>query len=44
MRLLLDPHVFLWVVEGSAKLNKVARQKISDADAAFISSAKIWRL
>lgn len=42
MRLLLDTHVFLWVVADDKKLSKDARKLILDADDVFVSSASIW--
>lgn len=42
MRLLLDTHVFLWVVADDPKLDKAARKLIVDADEVFVSSASIW--
>ncbi|MFP3562883.1 type II toxin-antitoxin system VapC family toxin [Paraburkholderia sp. SIMBA_030] len=42
MRLLLDTHVFLWVVADDRRLTKEARKLILDADDVFVSSASIW--
>jgi hypothetical protein len=42
MRLLLDTHIYLWVVTDDPKLSKAARKLISDADDVFVSSASIW--
>jgi len=42
MRLLLDTHIFLWVVADDRKLSKVARHLISEAEDVFVSSASIW--
>ncbi|HEY3598231.1 MAG TPA: type II toxin-antitoxin system VapC family toxin [Paraburkholderia sp.] len=42
MRLLLDTHIYLWVVADDRKLSRSARKLISDADEVFISSASIW--
>ena len=42
MRLLLDTHVFLWVVVDDPKLSPKGRQLIIEAEAVFISSASIW--
>ena len=44
MRLLLDTHVFLWVVAGSRLLTPNARALIRSADEVFISSASIWEI
>ncbi|MFP4896862.1 type II toxin-antitoxin system VapC family toxin [Paraburkholderia sp. EG304] len=42
MRLLLDTHIFLWVVADDPKLSAAAREKISEAEEVFVSSASIW--
>ncbi|KVL47016.1 twitching motility protein PilT [Burkholderia territorii] len=42
MRLLLDTHIFLWIVTNDPKLSTRARDLISAADARFVSSASIW--
>lgn len=43
MRLLLDTHVFLWMITGDRRLSATARQRISDpANQVFLSVASIW--
>ncbi|MGU8082580.1 type II toxin-antitoxin system VapC family toxin [Burkholderia pyrrocinia] len=42
MRLLLDTHIFLWIVTNDPKLSTRARGLISAADERFVSSASIW--
>ncbi|MDF3839008.1 type II toxin-antitoxin system VapC family toxin [Cupriavidus basilensis] len=42
MRLLLDTHIYLWVVTDDRRLSKAARKLIADADDVFVSSASIW--
>ena len=43
MRLLLDTHVFLWMISGDAKLADSARQRVSDpGNDVFLSVASIW--
>ncbi|WP_176049519.1 type II toxin-antitoxin system VapC family toxin [Burkholderia sp. BCC1644] len=42
MRLLLDTHIFLWIVTNDPKLSARARRLISAADERFVSSASIW--
>lgn len=44
MRLLLDTHVFLWAVAGSALLKPPARRLIESADEIFVSAASIWEV
>ncbi|WP_126228627.1 type II toxin-antitoxin system VapC family toxin [Burkholderia ambifaria] len=42
MRLLLDTHIFLWIVTNDPKLSARARKLIAGADERFVSSASIW--
>lgn len=44
MRLLLDTHVFLWIVAGSGLLKSKTRKMIETADEVFVSSASIWEI
>jgi PIN domain nuclease of toxin-antitoxin system len=45
MRLLLDTHTFLWLVEGSANLSAAAKAALADpANALFLSAASAWEL
>lgn len=44
MRLLLDTHVFLWAVAGSAQLKPPTRRLIQDADEVYVSAASIWEV
>jgi len=44
MRLLLDTHIFLWVVAGSVSLTAKARKTIEAAEAVFVSAASIWEI
>lgn len=44
MRLLLDTHVFLWVVAATPRLKPAARQLIEGADAVYVSAASIWEV
>jgi PIN domain nuclease of toxin-antitoxin system len=44
MRLLLDTHIFLWVVTDSRKLKAAARRTIATADAVYVSAASIWEI
>jgi PIN domain nuclease of toxin-antitoxin system len=45
MKLLLDTHVFLWVLERSPRLSAQARAAINDeANAKFISFATLWEV
>lgn len=42
MRLLLDTHIYLWVVTDDRKMSKTARKLIAEANDVFVSSASIW--
>ena len=42
MRLLLDTHIYLWVLMDSRKLSTAARKLIREADDVFISAVSIW--
>jgi len=44
MRLLLDTHVFLWAVAGSARLKPAHRRLIESADEVHVSAASIWEV
>jgi len=44
MRLLLDTHVFLWAVAGSASLKPAARRMIESAERVHVSAASIWEI
>jgi PIN domain nuclease of toxin-antitoxin system len=44
MRLLLDTHVFLWVLTDSARLGAEARRRIASAERSFVSAASIWEV
>jgi PIN domain nuclease of toxin-antitoxin system len=42
VNLLLDTHVFLWVVDDDPRLSSVAWSMIEEAHAVYVSSASIW--
>ena len=44
MRLLLDTHIFLWAISGSAQLKGPGRALIQSADAVYVSAASIWEI
>lgn len=45
MKLLLDTHTFLWLVDGNASLSTNAQEAIGDsANALFLSVASVWEL
>lgn len=44
MRLLLDTHALLWLMEGSPRLSSKTSALIQDAEAVYVSSASIWEI
>ena len=44
VRILLDTHIFLWLVSGSRQITSKAKTRIDGADKIFISSATIWEV
>jgi PIN domain nuclease of toxin-antitoxin system len=44
MRLLLDTHVFLWVVSDNRRLKPATRDYLSRADVVYVSAASIWEI
>ena len=45
MKLLLDTHTFLWLVEGSPKLSAAAQAALADpANESYLSVASVWEL
>lgn len=44
MRLLIDTHIAIWVVDDDARLTGQARQIITQAEGVFVSTASIWEL
>ena len=45
MKLLLDTHAFLWLVEGSPNLSTTARSALSDPrNDLYLSAASVWEL
>ncbi|MGH9518197.1 MAG: type II toxin-antitoxin system VapC family toxin [Terriglobales bacterium] len=44
MRLLLDTHIFLWMVNGNLRVGSRERELIADAKEVYISSATLWEI
>jgi len=44
LRLLLDTHVLIWLMEGDARLNDQARALIANSDEVYVSAASIWEV
>jgi PIN domain nuclease of toxin-antitoxin system len=42
MRILLDTHVYLWWLQDSPKLSSLARDTITSATEAYVSSVSLW--
>jgi PIN domain nuclease of toxin-antitoxin system len=44
LRLLLDTHILIWLMEADARLKDAARAIIVDAEEVHFSSASIWEI
>lgn len=44
MRILLDTHIFLWLLAGDPRFNAPARAWINGADKVLVSSASVWEI
>jgi len=44
MRILLDTHIIIWILEDSKKLSKKARKIIDDAHEVYISHISAWEM
>jgi len=44
VRLLLDTHVLLWLMEQNPRLRRSARSLIADASEVYVSSASLWEI
>jgi PIN domain nuclease of toxin-antitoxin system len=44
VRLLLDTHVLLWLMEENPLLKRNARSLIADASEVYVSSASLWEI
>jgi len=44
VRLLLDTHILLWLMEDDPRLTASAHSLIEDASEVFVSSASIWEI
>lgn len=42
--LLLDTHVVLWLLDGSARLGGRARERITAGEVVFVSAASVWEM
>jgi PIN domain nuclease of toxin-antitoxin system len=44
VRLLLDTHVLLWLMEENPRLKRSTRSLIADASEVYVSSASLWEI
>ena len=44
MRLLLDTHILLWLMDDSPRLNTEARSLILNAAEVFVSTVSVWEI
>ena len=44
MRVLLDTHIFIWVVTDNRRLGAAARTQLSQAAEIWVSAASIWEI
>lgn len=45
MRLLLDAHIFIWLIDGNPKLSQTARQAIEDeSNTLHLSIVSLWEI
>ena len=44
MKLLLDTHILLWVMQDAPQLGRPARRVLNDAEAIYVSSVSLWEI
>ena len=44
MKLLLDTHILLWVMQDAPQLGRPARRLLNDAEAVYVSSVSLWEI
>ena len=44
MKLLLDTHILLWVMQDAPQLGRPARRLLNDAEAIYVSSVSLWEI
>jgi len=44
MKLLLDTHILIWLMEDDPRITPRARSLIADAEQSFVSSVSIWEI
>ena len=44
MKLLLDTHILLWVMQDAPQLGRAARRLLDDAEAIHVSTVSLWEI
>ena len=44
MKLLLDTHILLWLMQDAPQLSPAARRLILDAESVYVSSVSLWEV
>ena len=44
MKLLLDTHILLWVMQDAPQLGRAARRLLNEAEAIHVSSVSLWEI
>ena len=44
MRVLIDSHILLWIVEGSSRLSREGQRIVCDAAEVYVSAATVWEI
>ena len=44
MKLLLDTHILLWLMQDAPQLSPAARRLIVDAESVYVSSVSLWEV
>ena len=44
MKLLLDTHILLWVMQDAPQLGRPARRLLNEAEAVHVSSVSLWEI
>jgi len=44
LKLLIDTHILLWVMQDARQLGRAARRLLNEADAIHVSSVSLWEI
>ena len=44
MKLLIDTHILLWVMQDAPQLGRLARRLLNDAEVVHVSSVSLWEI